>query len=368
MIRILQFGMSPNYGGIEAFIMTYYRAIDKTKIQFDFFKNYKEKMAYEDEIVAMGGRIYYMEPVGLRNGWRNVRKKWTSFYAHTPVDSIHYNTIQLGDIFPIIYAKKTGLHVHVHAHPSTFSNGCSIGIRIRLEINKHMIHLYTKSLLACSSEAGKWMFGKGYEVVPNAIAIDKFSYNAKDRKEIRNKYGLNDSFVICNVGKVSKVKNQIFLLDIIKKIKNLGINVKFMIVGGGNKALVENIKIKAAELGVIENIVITGMVANPEYFYSASDVFVFPSLSEGFGIALLEAQANGLRCIVSDSIVKESNITGTVTYLPLHGDNENWVKVILKARDEGRLSSDLVKKVSEKYDIKKTVKRLEEIYGCDRRL
>ena len=365
MIRVLQFGMSSNYGGIEAFIMNYYRAIDRTKIQFDFIKaSSNGKIAYEDEILSLGGRIYIEPSESLKNGYFALRKAWQEFYRNIDVDEIHYNTVALTNLHAIRFAKEMGLHVYVHAHPSTYDASFSKLSKLRMRLNRRIVHKYADTLLACSSEAGKWMFDSGYKVIPNSIDFNKFSFNQDIRNRIRRELGLDNSFVMLNVGRISIVKNQMFLVDVLHEVRKGRKNAKLVLVGAD--VLDGAVQRRAKDMGLEGDVVFAGMVQNPEFYYSMSDIFVFPSISEGFGIAPIEAQANGLRCIVSDSLVKAIDPAGTLRYLPIKACGEKkaekiWADEII--RDNRRLCDDEVDAVREVYDINLTVKTLESIYA-----
>lgn len=364
MTKVLQFGMSSNYGGIESFIMNYYRVIDRTKIQFDFAKsNNHYKIAYEDEILSLGGKIYCIPSTSIKSGYSRLRKAWHDFYNSIEVDEIHFNTIALTNMYAIRFAKECGVHAHVHAHPSAYDTDFSLWVKFRMRYNRKAVHKYADTLLACSDPAGKWMFGTDFKVIPNAIVCDKFKYDLNYRDLIRKQYHITDAFVLLNVARLSSVKNQIFLLKVLKEIKKYRNNAKLVLVGGDtlNGALQK----KAKEMQIDEAVIFTGMVQQPEQFYSAAEVLVFPSISEGFGIVPIEAQANGLRVFVADTLIKDLNVTGTLRYLPIVDINEQkaaeiWAKAILENSE--RLNEDCIKAVYASYDIKNTIKTLEEIY------
>lgn len=364
MIRILQFGMSANYGGIEAFIMNYYRAIDRTKIQFDFAKSDRNmKIAYEDEILALGGRIYISPAIGLKSGYYALRKAWLEFYRSLDANAIHFNTVAIMNLYAIRFAKESGLHVHVHAHHSVYNSDYSWWIKFRIRVNRKIVHKYANTLLACSDEAGQWMFGTGYEVFPNSIDCDKFSFSQNARIQIRKKYGLEDAFVMLHIGKLSIVKNQMFLLSVLQEVKKNRKNARLLFVG--SDGLNGTVQQKAREMGLEHDIIFTGMVQHTEDFYSAADIFLFPSLSEGFGIAPVEAQANGLRGIVSDRLVDAINPSGTLRYLTIDDRNDKrasklWAYEIIKNSE--RISQEEITLVRSSYDINTTVKALENIY------
>ena len=174
---------------------------------------------------------------------------------------------------------------------------------------------------------------------------------------------MDDSFVMLHTGRLSVVKNQMFLLRVLEEVKKRKPNAKLILVG--LDVLNGGIQKAAKEMGLEGDVVFTGMVKNPEIFYSASDIFLFPSLSEGFGMAPIEAQANGLRVIVSDRLVDAINITGTLRYLPICDNNcesasELWALEII--RNHERLKREEAEQVRMAYDIHATVKKLEDLY------
>lgn len=361
MIRVLQFGMSNNKGGIETFIFNNYAHIDHNKIQFDFVKMFEGKMPYEEEILSMGGRIFEFFPCGYTQSISQNRKQWMEFYDKVKPDVIHYNTIALTSLRALYFAKKSGVkHIYVHAHPNRYYEGMSLKNRFSCEINRHLVYLYADKCLACSEQAGKWMYSKDFQVIPNAIDTERFAFNESKRNKIRRELDIENKIVICNVGNLSDVKNQTFLLDIALELKKKW-NIAILLLGTGSK---ENLlKEKAKRLGISREIFFLGNVENVEEYLSASDLFVFPSKSEGFGIVLLEAQANGLQCFASDKVIpKATNAADGITFLPLDNNASFWAEKIIKNYKYHRLEETKIHKLKEQYDIKDCIKKLQEMY------
>lgn len=360
MIRVLQFGMSDNKGGIETFIFNYYKKIDRNYIQFDFVKNNCDKIAFEDEIRKMGGKIYEFNPCGIKRGIFKNKKQWLSFYMDKKPDVIHINLVALSSMHAIKYAKKAGIKkIIVHAHPSTYNSEKNFFYKIICWFNKFRIHRYTSQLFACSEEAGKWMFGRNYKVIPNAIEVERFKYSEKKGENIRKSLNLTEKdFVISNVGRLSDVKNQEFLIDMFYQLKKTMKNSQLLLLGEGENR--DRIISKIKQLDLESSICLLGNVNNVEDYLSASDIFVFPSKSEGFGIVLLEAQANGLKCYATkDHIPKIVNITGNVSFIDLKDGYIEWAKQIIKGNNERKIIDD---NVFDKYNIDIQIKNIQKIY------
>lgn len=362
MIRILQFGMSNNRGGIETFLFNYYKYMDHTKIQFDFIKKPEQTLPFEDEILNMGGHIYEFNPCGIKKGYLKNKKQWMQLFDRVKPDIIHYNTIALLNLSAIKYAKLSGVRKRiVHAHSNTFLGRMTLKDIIFRIINKYWVKKYATDLWACSKIAGRWMFYDKFKVVPNAIDTERFRFDEDKRKTIRNEMKIDNKVVICNVGKLSDVKNQTFILDIALELEKRGIDISVLLLGEGGER--SELFRKAEKLGINKDIHFMGNRENVEDYLSASDLFLFPSKTEGFGIVLLEAQANGLKCFASDGVIPyDTNVTDTVTFIPLEKSATYWADEIEKEIPCVRLLDKQVEKVKEYYDIRICAAELQKLY------
>ena len=182
--------------------------------------------------------------------------------------------------------------------------------------------------LAVSKESGDWLYGKvPYKIMNNAIDLNRYFFNENNRLEIRSKYGLTKEILIGNVARFTSEKNHLFLIEIFSKLVIMFPNIKLLLIGDGPQ--LEDIKQLAQDRKIDKNIIFTGRVSNPEIYYSAMDLFMFPSQYESLGLVLIEAQANGLKCIASTNIPRVSNCSSTVEYLST--DNEVlWLETAKK--------------------------------------
>ena len=221
--------------------------------------------------------------------------------------------------------------------------------------------LYTKGL-ACSKEAGKWLFGKkSFDVLPNGLKIESYRFNPEIRCRIRKDLEVENKYVIGHVGRFNKTKNHPFLLDIFEVAAGKKPELVLLLIGGGPDH--DTIADRINKSKYKERIIMYGEASDISQLYSAMDIFVFPSLYEGFGNVLLEAQINSLRCLISDKIPKEVFVTNQINVLPLDSP-VNWANKIVSSLPEKRkdnLSSIDLEKFME-YDIKSNGKKLESMY------
>lgn len=362
IIRILQVGMSPYYGGTEAFLMSQYRAIDRTKIQFDFLNVFNEKIACQDEIETLGGIIYYLD-MARHHGMRAYYKKLDKFFSENAhkFDIVHCNFQSLINIDMLKYAKKYGIKVRIaHAHNSGYGLEPSKKQKLIIALNRRNIEKYATHYFACSSLAAKWMFGRNSTIIKNAIDVEKYSYSEMTREEVRNQMGLNDQYVVIFVGRLDPQKNPIFLLEIFSEIKKRRTTAKLLVVGDGvlKNEMIEKIK----ELGIEESVKMLGTRSDVNRLLQASDVFLLPSKFEGLGIVLIEAQASGLPTFTTKEVVPEEvKITDLLKFISLDASAIHWAEIISKCKIGKRSDQrDMIRKSG--YDNSENAVKLMKIY------
>lgn len=261
-------------------------------------------------------------------------------------------------------AKKNNVKVLVHSH-STGSDG---SFKLLKDVLHYLCRPFINSLadmcIACSPEAGKWMFSREkFTVLHNGISPEKFVYSAARRQKMREQLGYTrNDFVVGNVGLISKTKNQEFLLDVLASLKKKRNNAKLLLVGSYEEKTYRQLKHKAIKLGVLENVQFTGAMSDIPSILAAIDWFAFPSLFEGLGISLIEAQAMGASCVVSENITHEAYISNYITCCPLEAGAAKWADVI----DNGSINPDRGQAAQELYTHNYTIKgcatELEKIY------
>lgn len=355
MIRVLHVVTHLGRGGLETMIMNYYRKMDLSKIQFDFLVQGDKIYGYEGEIEKLGGKIYRIKPINHFFPYEFEKNLYKFFKEHKEYQIVHSH-INSFSKYVLKAAKKVGIKNRIaHSHIALTNKGIS---DLYKNITKIGINKYTTKRFACSKEAGKWLYGNGeFEVLPNAIEIENFYYNEKLREEYRKKYGVEDKFVLCNIGRFTEQKNHIFLFEILKEI-NKKKDAVLILIGDGN--LKDEYQRKLRELEIEDKVIFTGVVNNVHEVLNAADTFVFPSKFEGLGIVLIEAQANGLKCYASDNIPKEVNITESVKFISLNNNAEEWANEILNGKFERTVNIEKIK--ASGYDINESAKKLQKYY------
>ncbi|MBQ3409300.1 MAG: glycosyltransferase [Clostridia bacterium] len=336
MKRILITGMQHDYNGIEAFIMNVYRNIDRNEYQFDFLTTHDAIIACEDEIQSLGGHIYKVEVPMKENFFKHFfaikrffKENGKKYYA------IHMNSCFPNYSLPLKYAKKYGVNVRIfHSHNSSDmyvsdSKTKELVKRIKYNYERYMIHKRATHLLACSDEAGKYMFNKNkFTVIKNGIVLGKFKYDAEIRRKKRQELKIKDNTkVIGFVGRLQYQKNPMFLLKILHELVKFDKDYMLLVIGVGDKEQEMRDYINKNQLD--SNVTFLGRRSDVNDLYSAMDVFVLPSIFEGLGIVLIEAQASGLKCVTSDNVPILTRVTENITYHNI--DNiDSWIEDIKK--------------------------------------
>lgn len=359
-IRVLQVVTTMERAGLETMLMNYYRNVDRKKVQFDFLRHRDGKHAYDEEIRKMGGRIFTVPPFNPlnTNGYLNAIDQFFKEHQEYRVVHAHLDCLSA----PVLrYAKKYGVTTRIsHSHVSKMTFDVKYPIRMfyRAQIPSVATHLF-----ACSEDAGSWMFGKHkFDIVPNAIDCKLFAYDAKKAQLLRKVNSLDGQFVVGHVGRFDSVKNHKFLVDVFCEILKRHEQSVLLLAGVGNT--MEEIKRVVNERGVAANVRFLGSVSNVSEVLQMTDAFVFPSLYEGFGISLIEAQAAGLPCYTSLGCVPESaNVTGQVKYISLERGPQKWAQMIFNDMSISRnriCDIGLIQNAG--YDIRVEAQKLEDVY------
>ena len=326
-MRILQVVTHMERGGLESMLINYYRHIDREKVQFDFLTHRQERAAYDDEIEALGGRIYRLPRlVPWSKSYLSELNRF--FDEHPEYKIIHVHQDCLSSVI-LKAAAKHDVPVRIaHSHSANQDKNIKYPIKLwyKRKIPRHATHLF-----ACGKEAGDWMFsGAPYQIVNNAIDAAAYTYDADKRGELRRQLVLADELVIGHVGNFTQPKNHPFLLEIFTALLKKEPNAVLLLVGSGEGMF--KMQEKVQELGIAEHVRFLGVRSDVADLMQAMDVFVFPSLYEGLGIALIEAQAAGLPCVVSDTIPHEAYLTDLVDSESLSAPAEKWAEKILANR------------------------------------
>ena len=342
MRRVLQVVGKMNVGGAEQLLMNVYRNIDKSKIQFDFLTFYDEgeQGYFDQEIIALGGRIINIRKPSELTFFRNV-KEVEDVLRQERYDAIHTH-IGENCAYAIWGAKKTGIPIRiVHSHNSSRRNR-SFFSYLYGNILKYISNIYLTKCCACSEKAGEFRFSKKnmkkkYFYMPNAINFADYLKDY-DKNQIRSNEGITeDELMILQVGNFQQQKNQKFTIEVLRTMVEANIKCKVVFAGRGSK-YGEKVKSKIQQYQLQDNVRFLGQRTDIPELMAAADVLIMPSIREGLGIVLLEAQASGLPCVVSESIQPEANLNGGLLQVCSLKDVESWKDCILEASKKPRLS------------------------------
>lgn len=363
-IRILHAGLTDNLGGVEAFVMNIYRKIDRTKIQFDFLVDHNKKLPFEDEIVALGGRVYH-EYYYMRSKNEESAVTVKDFFdRHPEFAGVHLHLNGLNTLFRVLMeAKNHNVPIRIlHSHNNNYMFKYNMKQKVYERYVKFVMNRYVTDYFACSEEAGVWMFGKHrpFTVIQNAIDLDKFAFDASVRERIRAELSVDAvEKLIGFAGSFNYQKDPLFLLEVFHEVYKLDASYKLLMLGKGK--LFEDVLQKVKEYKLENAVMCVGSKSNVNEYMQAMDLFLLPSRFEGFGIVLLEAQAAGLRCITSKGVVaKSADITGNVKFISKELLPEVWAKEVINTSCERYDAKSLLAK--SEYNVDRLVEKMENIY------
>lgn len=341
-------------GGAESRIMDLYRQMDRSEIQFDFLvhsgalnrstcRNVDQRKPefYDEEIQALGGHIYVLPKFTVYNYFSYRRAVQAFFAEHREFRVVQgHMTSAAGIYLPI--AKKAGVPITVaHARNAGVVKGPK---GLATKFFRHGLAKKADRCFACSALAGEDVFGRAameageVKIIHNAIDVSRFTYNKKLREEMRAQLGLSEELVLGHVGRFEYQKNHPYLLDVFAAVCKQRSDAALLLLGDGvDRPAMEQ---KCKELGIADRVRFLGNRKDAERYYQAMDLFLLPSFFEGLPGVLVEAQAAGLKCIVSDTVTKEAQATDLVSYLSIEDPVEVWVQEIIEQADYVRRDTE----------------------------
>lgn len=358
--RVLHFQGRMGKGGAESFMMNLYRKIDRSKLQFDFliYDDFADVTDYHEEIQKMGGRIFV-----VTNPKKNIIKYWFEVKKLLKEEhfDIAHNEVYFGGGINLLLARKEGIKKRI-AHSHATSDGKSTNFIMNI-LRKYLHFLLMKEatdFLAVSKEAGDSLFqGQPYVIIHNGIDMSLYQINDQVRKEKREELGLayND-FVIGNIGRLEKQKNQSYLVDVFNGLLKEKSNAKLLIIGAGS--LRENLEKQIAELNLSEKVLLLGEREDIPEIFQAMDVFCMTSLYEGLPMVGLEAQASQKKLVLSNTISADTKLTPNVVFVGLDEPKINWINAILDEPFTNEITDELME-----YDVSHTLKQMSKVYEID---
>lgn len=344
-------------GGVEAVVFNYYRQIDKSKVQFDFFYDADSTVEPPQELIDMGARFYKIPPYQKLPIYLKTLRKYFRDNKYTIVHS-HINTLS---VFPLFAAWRERVPVRI-AHNHSVPGGNEFKRNLLKKFLKVFAKMFPTDYFACSEKAGRWMFGnKEFDngnvlVVKNAVKYEKFRPKDEEVKLYKEKLGLTGKFVVGHVGRFTYAKNHAFLIKVFSEICKINDNARLLLVGDGelHKEILSLIK----NYNLEDKVILAGQVTNPEKYYRLADVMVIPSYFEGLSLTTIESQIAGVPVVLSEAIPTEAVISNGCTYLSLEESVQTWSEAIVAASHK----KVVLNSRAEEYDIEKRAKLLTEWY------
>lgn len=367
MVRVLQVVGKMHYGGMETLIMNLYRNIDRSRVQFDFLVHYEEPGEYDEEIRELGGRIYVMPKTTFKNFFVYQKALNDFFKSHPEYKVIHGHLQSVAFLYHKIAKKYGNRYCITHAH----NNGVEHSIKGRVSYFTALLaQKYTDEFWGCSMEACRYFFpkaikeGKEVKIILNGIEAEKYRFRQETRRELRELACLSGKLVLGHVGRFTEQKNQSFLIDIFDELQKKKEDSAMLLIGTGpdKEKMLEKVKKK----GLLEKVLFLGAREDVNEMMMVMDAFVLPSLFEGFGIVLVEAQASGLPCFCTEGKISPITKISDFYYpISLKKSPEEWADNILKLCDSQKKidrAEQYKLAISHGFDIRKIAKDVEKEY------
>lgn len=357
MIKIAMVTNHFGITGISTVILNYAKVLNHEK--YDITVIAGEPIAEENRIIcSKNGIKLIVLPSRRQETLRHYILLWNKLRKNK-YDIVHVHGSSSIMAVELTIAILAGSKIRIaHSHNSFCNN-----MRLQKLLNPYFRKTYTKAL-SCGMLAGDWLFGAGkFEILPNGLYGENFIFDSHGRDRIRKDLHIENKYVIGHIGRFNKQKNQSYLLKVFEKIAEKRKDAVLILVGDGPDF--EEIESLVDIHPYKDKIILYGVTKDLKAIYSAMDVFVLPSKYEGFPVVLLEAQISGLPCVASDKVTKEVDF-GNIYWASIDEAPEIYAEKILKTNFAGIHDREEFyntnKEKIEKYDIRTTVKQLENIY------
>lgn len=359
MIRVLHIVGKMDRAGAETMLMNLYGNIDRTRIQFDFVTFTTHKGDYDEEILAMGGKIF---PILATNSFERMLKLKDFLKQHSEYKIVHAHML-LSNAFHLLAAKNAGVQ-HRISHCHSTSNGrndffSKIYEKVAIFFNKK---LATKKI-ACGQQAAEYLFNtsKNVWLLNNAINLKKYIEISRNNKNYWDNIAKVDGMKLIQVGRLNDVKNHMFSLKVAKYLKERGIDFTFFIVGQG--PLEELLREKVDEYSLNNFVHFLGVRKDVPELMAGADVMLMPSLHEGFPVVLVESQAIGLPSIISDNISKEVDLGLKLVEFKSIIDIDLWATHLIQYKSPSVSENAIIKNlINNGFDVVKNSHELERFY------
>lgn len=361
-IRVLMVLGNTAMGGAQAFVLNLVNNLDLNRFHVDLAVDEIKPNGISEVMQSKGCYIFVLPYFKVYN-YFSYKKAWNSFFKQNHYDIIHAHSTNSASVYLKI-AKKYGCKTIAHSHSAGY-RGNSIQCLVKKYFAKKVRNV-ADYWFACSDKAAERLYGSDYlsyphfYSIPNAINAELYLYDNEKANSIRKTLGVEQNTFLCgHVGTFSVPKNHLFLIDIFYEVLKIKPEAKLVCCGVGN--LMPAVKEKAKTLGILNSIIFPGVVTNCNEYLMAMDVFIFPSLFEGFPISVIEAEATGVQVLMSDVITKEVDLTSVIHRMSLNDKATEWAKTICSLKSEAREKYNKVIMES-KYNMRISIKQISALY------
>lgn len=359
-VRVAQVIGKLNAAGVEAVINNYYRNLDHSRFQFDYYIDADSAFEPPRELKDMGARYYVIPPYQHLFGHMRALVK---YFKAERYEIVHVNMNTLA-VFALCAAWIAGVPVRINHNHSTAGKGEFLRNIMKYSL-RPFAKVFATDCCACSKESGAWLFGKRavqkgqVTVFHNAICLSRFQYDARIRQSVRQELGLEDSFVVGHVGRFCVQKNHEFIIEIFQAVSQERPDAKLLLVGVGER--MEYIRQQIVAAGLSDRVILLGARNDVERIYQAMDIFILPSLYEGLPVVAVEAQASGLPIICSDKMPEETLLLPASRQIALSETPARWAEVILQTKVGNREEAKGLL-MGSRYDIASEAKKMQDYY------
>lgn len=361
-IKILMVLGNTGMGGAQVFVLNLIKNLDLSHFQVDLAVDTEKSNGIGDAVRSLGCNIYILPYFKVYN-YQSYIKAWNAFFSIHHYDIVHAHSTNSASVYLRI-AKKYGSATIAHSHSAGYR-----GNFLQRWVKKYYAHK-VKSVadywFACSDKAAERLFGRNYGNycnyydIPNAINTENYLFSEETAQKIRKELRVKEDELLCgHVGTFSTPKNHSFLIEVFSEV--VKINPKSRLVCCGQGILMPSVKEKAEQLGILDKILFPGVVMNANEYMMAMNVFVFPSIFEGFPMSIIEAEATGLPIVMSDVITKEVDKSDLIHRKSLQDSPSEWAKTICGLTSGERKAYN--KPISEsKYNMRISIKNISSLY------
>ena len=356
-----------NGGGIQEQCIRWIANMDHSRFQVDvlaYNRTNGVKDDYPERLKALGSELHLITPYANGGSFEQSVRDTKAFFSSHSYDVLHAHASAKA-IIVLREARKHGVPVRIlHSHAARVVTERRFQ-KFMANALKGAAKRECTNLAACSTEAGEFLFGRGsvsagdVTIIPNAIELDRFSFDRRVRNEVRSELGVGDGLVVGHVGRFMPQKNHAFIVKAMASLLKSRPDARLLLVGVGQ--LQDEVKEQVRALGIEDSVTFLGLRSDVDRLVQAMDVFVMPSLFEGLPVSAVEAQASGLPCVLADSITPEAVLIPGSMRVPLSCSPDEWAGAVLSVKGGDR--HDALGIVTQKgFEIVEATRRLELFY------